>query len=176
MKKLAIATIVLAVALVVPLSGMAQVSVSVDTTTPTLTFTSPASGSTVSVPDVVVTGTAEVGSTLVVNGYAVAVSGTGTFSVELPLSPGSNTITATVTNAAGTSATRTMTVTYDNPVPGAQNSITSLMTRSDLLLGLVAVALALGATSLVLRWKRSSGPKGPPKEVSSPTTSDAPPK
>ncbi|HYA10849.1 MAG TPA: Ig-like domain-containing protein [Thermoplasmata archaeon] len=154
----------------------ADVSVTVETTPPTLAFTSPASGSTVSVPDVVVTGTAAVGSTLVVDGYSVAVSSAGTFSVELPLSPGSNTITATATDSAGNTATRTLTVTYNNPVPGTQDSINSLTTRNDLLFGLVAASLALGAAGLVLRSRRPAGPKGPPKEVSSPPSSETPPK
>jgi len=157
------------------LHATVSVTVTVDLTVPALAFTSPTTGSTVSVPTVLVTGTAEVGVSLVVDGYAVAVTSAGTFSVELPLNPGANTITATATDAAGNSASRTITVTYDNPVPAAQSSINTLTTMSYLLLGLLVVSLAVGVASLFLRSRRPSGPLGPPKEVA-PRAAEEPPK
>ncbi len=157
-------------------STSAATTVTVETTPPSLAITSPLAGTTVTVPTVVVTGTAEVGTTLVINGYAVAVTSAGTFSVELPLTPGANTIIATDTDPAGNSATRTLTVTYSNPVPAAQSSITSLTAMNELLLGLVVAALAVGVASLFLRARRPPGPMGPPKEVAPPPYAEGPPK
>jgi Glucodextranase, domain B len=142
-----------------------SVQVTVDTAPETLAITSPTTGATVSTSDVVVTGTAEVGSTVVVNGYAVALSSAGTFSIELPLTPGLNTITATATDPAGNQATKTVQVTYNDPVPGAQASINSLNTTSLILIGLVGVALALGIFQALRGRKPKVGSAAPWKET-----------
>jgi len=131
--------------------------VTVDTTPPALTVTSPIAGASVSSPEILVSGTAVPGSTVVVNGYAVAVTSGGTFSIELPLSPGANTILVTETDQAGNVASRTIPVSYDNPVPAAQASINSLNTLADVLIAVAAAGLALGILQIVRGRKPKVG-------------------
>jgi hypothetical protein len=153
-----------------------SVTVTVDTTPPTLVITSPSTGTTVSVPEVLVSGTAEPGTTVVVNGYTVSLTGTGAFSIQLPLSPGANAITATATDAAGNRATATITVSYNNPVPAAQASINTLTSMSWVLVGLVAAALAIGAYALVRPRKPSVGKSTAPPAAATPANpSGSPP-
>lgn len=135
-----------------------SVQVTVDTMPPPLTITSPTGGTHVSTPEVTVTGTAEPGSSLVVDGYAVAVSSSGAFSVALPLSSGANTITATEKDAAGNTASQSVVVTYDNPLPAAQSMISSLNTMVLVLIGLVVASLALGVFGALRGRKAKGGP------------------
>jgi hypothetical protein len=83
-------------------------------------ITSPADGTTVSAANVTLTGTATAGSgirSLVVGGQAVAVAQGGAWSVQVPLSPGANTITALVTDGAGATTQAQVTVVYQPPAP-----------------------------------------------------------
>lgn len=89
-----------------------------DTDPPAVSLSGPTDGSTTDTPTVTVSGTAEPGSTVVVNGVEVHVSQSGGFSVAVALLPGANTIDVTATDAAGNTATSTVTVTYNDPVPG----------------------------------------------------------
>src|SRR5207237_9712560 len=80
--------------------------------------TSPAGGTTVSTANVTLTGTAAAGSgitSLVVGGQTAPVAPGGTWSAQVPLSPGANTITALATDGAGATAQAQVTVVYQPP-------------------------------------------------------------
>ena len=76
---------------------------------------------------ITVSGTAEIGSTLTVNGAAVTVDASGgwTTSVATPAVDGPLTVTAVATDAAGNTATATHELTVDTVAPAAP-SITSI--------------------------------------------------
>ncbi|MGP8110289.1 MAG: Ig-like domain-containing protein [Thermoplasmata archaeon] len=139
-----------------------SVQVTVDTTAPSLAITSPTTGASVSTSDILVTGTAEAGSTVVVDGYAVALSGGGTFSIELPLSPGTNTITVTATDPAGNVASRSVVVSY--AVPAAPTSQSSTPALSTLDLVLIVVAAAALALCLAQSFRGRKPKEGPTEE------------
>jgi RHS repeat-associated protein len=83
-----------------------------DTTAPSVTITSPEDGSTVTADSVIVTGTVNDPSAVVrVNGVLAQVTN-NTFTATVPLAPGANTITITVTDPAGNAGTATISVTY----------------------------------------------------------------
>ena len=93
----------------------------VDFIPPTLTITSPAPGTTTDSPTITVTGTAtdESGiASVTVNGVlASGAADWSTWSAEVTLAAeGENTITAVATDGAGLTTTKTVTVTYSNPV------------------------------------------------------------
>jgi hypothetical protein len=99
---------------------------------PTVAIASPANGSTVTTPNVTITGTAlDSGAlaSLTVNGAAVAVSSSGTWSTSVALKAGANTITATATDQAGLTSSATVTITYlappPKPVPATASQIGS---------------------------------------------------
>jgi hypothetical protein len=82
---------------------------------PHVAISAPPEGSVTSAPHVTVTGTEEdrTGiSSLVVNGVKATVAANGTWSATVPLSPGTNTITATATNYFGYTAQAHTTITY----------------------------------------------------------------
>ncbi|PXF51153.1 MAG: hypothetical protein C4B55_01715 [Candidatus Methanophagaceae archaeon] len=92
-----------------------------DTTPPELTITSPAPGTTTDSPTITVTGIAtdESGiASVTVNGVlASGAADWSTWSAEVTLAAeGENTITAVATDGAGLTTTKTVTVTYSNPV------------------------------------------------------------
>jgi hypothetical protein len=85
---------------------------------PTVTITAPANGATLNAASVSVGGKAldNVGiASLVVNGMSVTPAADGTYSVPVALTPGPNTLTATVKDAAGNTAAASETVTYSPP-------------------------------------------------------------
>ena len=82
---------------------------------PSVAITGPANGSGTATASVDVTGTAsdQTGlSSLVVNGHPVSVGANGSWTTNVALSPGANTITATATNVFGYSAQSAISVTY----------------------------------------------------------------
>jgi hypothetical protein len=82
---------------------------------PTLSITSPANGTTVSSPNVTVSGTVtdkRVITSFTVDGKAVAVGSSGAWSTTVALNKGANTITALATDQAGFSAEKAVSVTY----------------------------------------------------------------
>jgi len=87
-----------------------------DITPPSLSLVTPADGLTTETPVVTASGTTESGVSLVVNGISVAVESDGSFSCEIALLEGENTITTTATDASDNSATVSVSVTYVNPV------------------------------------------------------------
>jgi hypothetical protein len=83
---------------------------------------SPSNGATVSTPAVTVSGTANAGSglkSLVVAGQQVNVASDGTWSAQVALSPGSNTITALATSDSGGTAQAQVSVVYQPPAAGS---------------------------------------------------------
>jgi Glucodextranase, domain B len=86
---------------------------------PTLSIASPASGGTVSTPNVTVSGTVSdtrAITSFTVDGQPVAVGAGGAWSTSVPLAEGANTIKALATDQAGLSSEKTVSVTY-KPVP-----------------------------------------------------------
>lgn len=82
--------------------------------------TSPADGATALAPPVTITGTATAGSgiaSVVAAGQTVPVAPDGTWSANVALNPGSNTINILATDAAGASAQGQLTVLYQPPAP-----------------------------------------------------------
>ncbi len=98
-------------------------TVTVDTIAPSLSVTAPVDGAITNHATLAVTGTAETGSALTVNGTSVAVDAQGNYSASVALSEGSNTITVEAKDTAGNKTTLTRTVTKDTNSP--QISITS---------------------------------------------------
>ena len=94
-----------------------------DETNPTISITSPNDGDTITEDSVTVSGTAsDSGSGLAKvevkvgnSGSYSAASGTSTWSAQVTLADGENTITAQATDNAGNSATDSVTVTYTPP-------------------------------------------------------------
>jgi hypothetical protein len=87
---------------------------------PAVQIASPADGTTVSSSGVTLSGIAAAGSgikSLVVGGQSVPVASDGTWSTQVPLSPGSNTITALATDGAGATPQAQVTVVYQPPAP-----------------------------------------------------------
>lgn len=87
---------------------------------PAVKITSLADGTTVSSADVTLSGTAIAGSgitSVVVGGQTVPVAPGGTWSAQVPLSPGANTITAVATDGAGATTQDQVTVVYQPPAP-----------------------------------------------------------
>ena len=93
--------------------AQAQVSLTLDADAPVLQITAPADGAVLTATSVVVSGTVAdaTATTVTVNGVTATVSG-GTFSATVLLGLGSNTLTATATDAAGNVATDAVTVLH----------------------------------------------------------------
>ncbi len=87
---------------------------------PSVVIGSPASGTAVSTPTVTVSGVAAAGSgitALAVGGQTVPVGSNGAWTAQVPLSQGTNTITALATDAAGATAQAQMAVVYNPTSP-----------------------------------------------------------
>ena len=85
---------------------------------PSIAISSPAGGSTVSTPSVVVSGSASDTGALAsvsVNGVAATLEAGGAWSATVPLAAGANTITATATDQAGLTKSAAVGVTYAPP-------------------------------------------------------------
>ncbi len=87
--------------------------VTLDTQAPVIAVAQPADGTILNAASVTTTGTVTdaTATTLTVNGNPVALGAGGAFSAEVPLAPGANSIAYAATDAAGNSATATITVT-----------------------------------------------------------------
>ena len=97
-----------------------SVTFKIDTVPPTLSVSSPSDGYITNKNTITVSGTTnDVTSspvTVTVNGKAVTVGSNGTFSTDITLTSGSNTITVIAKDSAGKATTITRTVKYDaNP-------------------------------------------------------------
>ena len=140
------------------------VDIVVDTVAPSISLTSPPS--TVEVASVTISGSTEAGASVYVNGGAVGVDANGAFSTTVALTPGSNTITAVAMDAAGNSGSTSVSVTFNDPVPGlqqgldtanadlnaAQNVAAGLQTQLFVAIAIAAIGLVLAAVLFVLWW------------------------
>ena len=110
-----------------------------DTTPPALALSSPEDGIEIDINSVTVSGTTEPGSDLDVNGARATVKDDGSFSLDIFLVPGENTIVVTSTDASGNSATETRTVTYTDPredeIASLTDAIDDLSTSLSKILG-----------------------------------------
>ena len=94
---------------------------------PFVTITSPANGSTVASSPVTVTGTAGGSSgvkSVTVNGVGATLYGSN-WTAKVPLTPGQNTLTATMTPKYGSTATDSVTVTYSGSAAAAHVTLVS---------------------------------------------------
>jgi len=99
--------------------NMVQVDLIVyrDTKAPVVKISTPANGTTVGNPDPYVSGTAEPGSLLTINGKIVPVNSDRSFNTTIHLSEGQNDITAIDRDKVDNTGTDTVTVTLDSTPP-----------------------------------------------------------
>jgi hypothetical protein len=134
-------------------------TVVLDTAPPAVAIASPADGSTIGTSVVHIAGTAEVGAQVAVNGVVVVVSGTGAWTADLAFADGTQTITASATDAAGNTATATLTVTVDTLAPAL--SVTSpAYDLTNVATATVAGDTDVGATVTVNGNAVTVGPTG----------------
>jgi len=118
-----------------------------DIVPPILSITSPEHESTLDTPVVTVSGTTEPGVTLNINGILTSVGSDGTFSLEITLLEGNNTITVTATDSAGNPSVVSLTVTYDAPVIDLEDELNSMKNELNATSGDIA---DLQSQSLIL--------------------------
>lgn len=112
-------------------SNKATVNFVIATAAPTIDVTSPADNLVTNYPSVTVSGTAAAGSDAVtlssvtVNGTKVTTAANGTFSTEVAINEGSNTITIVAKDSLGKNTTVTRHVTLDSTVPVITNIVTA---------------------------------------------------
>jgi len=111
-----------------------RVDVLVDTIAPALSVTNPAGGEMFATPIAVVSGDAEPGATVTVNGLQVPVSPAGDFATIAALVEGQNTVTVAARDAAGNTVSLARTVTYTN-------AYAAQLAQSELALGVAVAAL-----------------------------------
>ena len=108
-----------------PSANSAATSVTVDTVAPAVAITTIEGGDDLinaaeAAGGITVSGTAEIGSTLTVNGAAVTVDASGGWTTSVtPAGDGPLTVTAVATDAAGNTATATHALTVDTVAPAA---------------------------------------------------------
>ena len=104
-------------------SASTSTTLTVDTIAPAVAITTIEGGDTLinaaeAAGGIQISGTAEIGSSLTVNGAAVTVDGTGHWTTSVtPAGQGALTVTAVATDAAGNSATTSTTLTVDTIAP-----------------------------------------------------------
>jgi len=96
----------------------------------------------------IVSGWAEPGSTVSVNGQMATVSSNGSFSAEVALKDGKNTMTVSVTDKAGNQQTREFTVTRNKPSAAA---------GGDLLLPILLIVIVVAAVVVAVVLMRRRG-------------------
>ncbi len=106
-----------------------KVIVSKDATAPSLEVDSFAS-STVTGSNTTISGKAEPGSTVTVNGVKTNVNSDGTWSATIALTPGKNTVTVAATDSAGNTTTNTQTLTYTPSTPDSQSGTVKTATST----------------------------------------------
>ena len=100
---------------------VSSVTFKIDTVPPVLNVTSPVDGLITNNPSLNVAGTTNDATSspvsVKVNGQSVTVGNDGSFSKNITLTEGSNTVTVVATDSAGKSTTVTRTVTLDTSAP-----------------------------------------------------------
>ena len=138
-------------------TGSTSTTLTVDTVAPAVAITTIEGGDNLinaaeAAGGIQVSGTAEIGSTLTVNGAAVAVDGTGHWTTSItPAGQGALVVTAIATDAAGNTASTSTTLTVDTVAPTVAITSTGGPTNqaSQTVTGTVDVADA-GATVTIL--------------------------
>jgi len=95
----------------------------VDLRPPVLTLTVPVEGASSTQGSIWVAGSTEPGASLSVNGLVARVAPAGDFGLLVSLRPGQNAIVVVAVDDSGNAATRTVNVTYDDPLPGLQRQL-----------------------------------------------------
>ncbi|MDQ2696503.1 MAG: Ig-like domain-containing protein, partial [Pseudomonadota bacterium] len=110
-------------------SASTSIQVTLDTMAPTVAINQPADGSTLTASPAAVTGTVTDATavTVTVNGVPATVSN-GQFSASVGLSQGANTLTATATDAAGNSASTSVSVTFQPPAGDVTAPLITIVT------------------------------------------------
>lgn len=102
-----------------------------DTLAPVLSMDS-LMGATVTGSNAVVTGKAEPGSTVTVNGVKTTVNADGSWSTTVALKPGANTVTVASTDSAGNVTTKTETIQYTPSAPESQTGTATVTTSTTM--------------------------------------------
>ena len=96
-----------------------------------------------------ISGTAEIGSTLAVNGSAVTVDGTGHWTTAVtPAGQGALVVTAVATDAAGNSTSTSTTLTVDTIAPPVATPVTLAAGTEDAAYTITAATLLAGVTDV----------------------------
>jgi Glucodextranase, domain B len=131
---------------------------------PSVSIAAPGAGVTVTTPSILVSGSSTVsfGTPAVsVNGVPATMSGDGNWSAAVPLSPGANTLTATVVDGNGRSSSATRSVTYAPPsgkVGGARAAFKGkIKIGGD---GTVTVNVTVGNAGVISGVETATVPRG----------------
>jgi len=108
-----------------------------DLIAPGLYLVSPDEGIDVEISTITVSGITEAGARVIVNGLIAYVDEDGSFSIDVSLFPGPNTITVRSQDPSGNSDSVTRTVTCIDPVPGLVEDMISMMENFSTLEGRV---------------------------------------
>ncbi len=108
-----------------------------DMSPPWVIIDSPADGTVTANSTIVVSGRAEAGTRVVINGVQAVVVANGAFSLALGLLPGDNAIRISASDASGNTILTTMTVTFDDPVPALEAALAAA--QAELAAALVAL-------------------------------------
>ena len=117
-------------------SASTSTTLTVDTTAPAVAITTIEGGDNIinaaeAAGGIQISGTAEIGSSLTVNGAAVTVDGTGHWTTSVtPAGQGALVVTAVATDTAGNSASTSTTLTVDTTAPAETLAITAIATDS----------------------------------------------
>src|SRR6266568_6041065 len=126
--------------------------VTLDTQAPVIVVTQPADGDIINAASVTTTGTVTdaTTTTLTINGNPVPLGAGGAFSIEVPLVPNANTITYAASDAAGNSATQSITVTRrTSNLPPDPALVASVVNRAEVTtIGDATSFLYAGATPI----------------------------
>ncbi len=128
----------------------ARVTVVVDLTAPLLVVSSPTDGAALTVPLALVSGRAEAGAVVKVNGAVVPAFPDGSFTTAVPLTEGSNMITVTATDAAGNRATAAVAVGYTAPAPAGLAEALAQLAAANASLAAAKASLASADTAMAM--------------------------
>jgi hypothetical protein len=128
-------------------SNQVWVDIELDTTPPALSITSPADGSNVSEPGLMVVGTTDTGATVWVNGV-VASDGSADWSASVVLLEGVNTVTVLAEDAMGNSVVLTITVEYIPPVYVTPEELAAVQAVLEGMINNLSAALAENVSHL----------------------------
>jgi len=163
-------------------SSALTVKISKDTTSPELGVNA-LDNAQVTGSNTVVSGKAEPGTTVTVNGVKTDVKPDGTWSATVTLQPGQNTVTVAATDQAGNVTTQTQTVAYTPSAQGSQTG-TATVTTSTTSVSPGSLAPASPAAPSAAATSSAPAAQSPttpttatanPAQPASPTTQTPPP-